>query len=87
MDSHALIDVAGWTGATALLLGYALISTKRIEGDSITYQFLNVVGSVLLILNAFYYGAYPSVGVNLVWIAIGFYALTRKRWGSRKKLS
>jgi hypothetical protein len=28
-------------------------------------------------VNSFFYGAYPSVGINVVWIGIGAYALVR----------
>ena len=74
-----LIDVAGWMGVVALLVAYGLVSTKRIEGDSVVYQMLNLVGAGLLIVNSFYYGAYPSVGINVIWIGIAVYALWRRQ--------
>ena len=39
------IDILGWIGAVLILLAYALISFKKVEGNSIKYQLLNVVGS------------------------------------------
>ena len=74
-----LVDVAGWIGVVALLVAYGLVSTKRIEGDSVVYQMLNLVGAGLLIANSFYYGAYPSVGINVIWIGIAVYALWRRQ--------
>ena len=71
------IDILGWIGAIALLVAYALISAKRVEGDSTGYQLLNLVGSFLLILNTLYYGAYPSSFLNLFWIAVALYALRK----------
>lgn len=65
-----LSDVLGWAGAAVLLGAYVLVSSKRLEGDSLAYQLLNLAGSALLIVNSAYYGAYPSVGVNVIWIAI-----------------
>ena len=82
MGSSLLIDVVGWIGVAALLLAYVLVSTKRIEGDSVPYQALNLLGAALLIVNSFYYGAYPSVGVNVVWIGIAIYALGRVKFPS-----
>jgi hypothetical protein len=79
MASNLPIDVVGWMGVAGLLLAYALVSTKRIEGDSVPYQVLNLLGAVFLIVNSFYYGAYPSVGVNVVWIGIAVYALVRAK--------
>lgn len=79
MSHNFFIDVAGWSGAALLLIAYALVSTRKIEGDAITYQLLNLVGGALLIVNSFYYGAFPSVGVNVVWIGIAVFALVRKK--------
>ena len=75
MNNEALVDIVGWIGAIALLVAYALISARRVEGDSTSYQSLNLVGSVLLIVNTVYYWAYPSAFLNLVWGAIAVYAI------------
>ena len=79
MEIRLVIDILGWIGAAALLIAYGLVSTKRLQGDSFPYQFLNLVGSALLIANSFYYGAYPSVSVNVIWIAIAIFALLKAR--------
>ncbi len=76
-NNDVLIDILGWIGAIALLVAYALISARRVEGDSTGYQLLNLVGSILLILNTLYYGAYPSSFLNLFWIAVALYTLRK----------
>jgi hypothetical protein len=73
-----LIDVIGWIGTALLLLAFFLVSTRRTQGDTQLYQGLNILGSGMLIVNSFYYGAFPSVGVNVAWIAIAVFALLRK---------
>lgn len=83
MMQVTLIDVLGWVGAITVLVAYALVSTRKLTGDAIPYQLLNLTGAGLLLLNSFYYGALPSVGVNVVWISIAVLAtlkgLTRIR--------
>jgi hypothetical protein len=69
------IDYVGWLGAVALVAAYWLVSTRRVIGDSGKYQLLNLIGSTLVLINSLAYGAYPSVAVNGLWIAIGVYAL------------
>jgi len=78
VNGNILIDIVGWAGAVALLGAYALVSTRRLEGDALSYQLLNLAGGGLLIANSFYYGAFPSVGVNVVWIGIAVFAMVRK---------
>jgi hypothetical protein len=76
---NTLIDIVGWIGAVGLLLAYIFVSTKRIEGDSASYQLLNLGGSAFLMVNSFFYGAYPSSIVNIVWISIAMFTLFRKK--------
>lgn len=79
MDKTIIIDIFGWLGVVLYLVAYALVSTKKLEGDSIVYQVMNLLGGILLVANSFYYRAMPSVGVNLAWIGIAIFALARKQ--------
>ncbi len=78
-----LLDMLGWVGAFLLLLAYALVSFKRLKADSETYQWLNIVASILLVINTLYYGAYPSSFVNIAWTIIAFFAILtiKRRYG------
>ena len=80
-----LIDPAGWLGAALLLLAYFLVSTKKTSGASIKYQSLNVVGSVLVGANALYYGALPSFSINVIWLGIALFALSRRSFGPEER--
>jgi hypothetical protein len=75
MSPALLIDVIGWFGAVAILVAYTMVSTRGVKGDSVTYQMLNLWGSIGLVTNTLYYGAYPSTLVNVVWAGIAVYTL------------
>jgi len=77
MNWELLIEIGGWIGTAALLLAYGLVSTRRLAGDSVPYQALNLLGGSLVLVNSFYHGAMPSVAVNVFWVAIGLFALGR----------
>lgn len=76
---NIIVDVMGWLGAGLLLLPYYLISQGRLKAQSKAYQVMNVVGSMLVIVNTAYYLAWPSTFVNLVWIFIGLHSLRSLR--------
>jgi len=80
---QTIIDILGWTGTILYLLAYALISLKKVEGDSLLYQGINIAAGALLIANTFYWRAYPSLGLNVAWIGIAVYTLGRKRLAQR----
>lgn len=79
MNMQLLIDILGWIGAVCLLLAYFLVSRKKLAGDSLNYQLLNLVGGGLLTINSLYYGAFPSVAVNVVWIGIALFTLSKRK--------
>ena len=70
-----LIDSLGWIGAFFLLLAYSMVSFKRLAADSLAYQGLNVVASILLAINTLYHRAYPSSFVNIIWTFIAIFAI------------
>lgn len=83
MNNQVWFDVIGWVGAAALLVAYAMISHKKLEADSATYQLLNISGSILLAANTIFYGSYPSTFVNLIWAGIAVFSIAmRKRVAS-----
>jgi hypothetical protein len=76
------INVLGWTGSVLYLIAYALVSLKKVEGDSILYQGMNIIAGILLVIYTIYLGAYATTALNAVWAAIGIFTLGRK-WLTR----
>ncbi|MBI2757961.1 MAG: hypothetical protein HYX49_04715 [Chloroflexi bacterium] len=81
--SSIIFDMLGWLGAILFLAAYALVSAKKVEGDSALYQGANILAGILLVLNTLYLRAYPSLVLNAAWIGIGLFALGNK-WLSKK---
>jgi hypothetical protein len=69
------VEVAGWTGAGLILLGYLLISAGKLTGQSPTYQWMNIVGAAGFVINGWWHRAIPSTALNVVWMGIGVVAL------------
>ena len=73
------VEVAGWTGALLILLGYLAITTGKLTGDSALFQWINVAGATGFVVNGWWHGAIPSAALNIVWLLIGSVALIRLR--------
>jgi len=54
-----------------------LVSKKRIAPESMVYHGLNIGGSLLLIVNTYFYGAFPSAAVNIIWVLIGLFYISK----------
>jgi hypothetical protein len=60
-----------------ILLAYLLLSMGRLTGQSILYQAMNVVGAGGFAVNGWWHRALPSASLNVIWAAIGVWALWR----------
>ncbi|HUE10985.1 MAG TPA: hypothetical protein VMQ54_08610 [Steroidobacteraceae bacterium] len=77
MQFKTFIDIAGWSGAALILGAYGLISTGKLQARAALYQWMNILGAAGLIINSGWNGAWPSAGLNVVWLGIAIYALQR----------
>lgn len=73
------IEVVGWLAAVVILIAYGMLSAGKLDGRSAIYHLMNIVGAIGFVLNSGYNGAFPSVALNVVWIGIGIFGLTRYR--------
>lgn len=71
------IDITGWIGMVLIVIAYYMVSNNKIKAQSNLFQVINLIGSTCIGINAFYYGALPSVGLNIVWFLIGTFALVK----------
>lgn len=49
MGTNTGIDISGWIGALLVILADFMVSTRRVAGDALTSQLLNITGGILLI--------------------------------------
>ena len=70
-------DIVGWYGVLAILLAYGLLSFKFIASDSLSYQLLNLTGSLgILVVALARRDTQPAV-LEIIWAAIAVIAIFR----------
>ncbi|MGV8142068.1 MAG: CBU_0592 family membrane protein [Candidatus Pacearchaeota archaeon] len=70
-----LTQILGWMGAGFLLLAYFLLIHHNLNSRSKLYQWMNIIGSLLLAFNTFSLRAYPSFITNILWFVVGLYGM------------
>jgi len=70
-----LIETAGWIGAVLVILAYFLLAYKKLDRESKIYHGMNLIGAVLVEINAVINQAYPSAAINFMWGVIAIYGL------------
>ena len=71
-------DWAGYIGVLLVLLAYFLLQARKLHGNKLAYQLMNILGAfgVLLSLTfgSFNWSAFL---LEVAWIAIGIYGIAR----------
>ena len=65
----------GWVGTFLIVLAYFLVSTKKVDGGSKTYQILNLLGAIGVGVNVFHQQAWPALTLQIVWGIIAIVSL------------
>lgn len=70
-----LFNGIGIIGVGIILLAYLLLQKRQITARHMSYQWMNIVGSTLLLASLFWEWNTPSVIIQCCWIAISFYGI------------
>ena len=70
-----ILEIVGWSAMGMILLGYFMISTNKVDSRNISYQLLNLIGSILFIVYLTIKEAWASVGLNAAWALIALCSL------------
>jgi len=77
------LSLSGYLGGLLGLVAYGLVSSGRLSPTSVPAVATSSVGAVLMIASGVVVQAWPSVGVNAVWIVLGVAGARRARAAAR----
>lgn len=71
-------DWAGYLGVALVLLAFFLLQAHKLHGNGLTYQLMNVLGAIGVMLSLLF-GAFnwPAFVMQLAWLLIGVYGIAR----------
>jgi hypothetical protein len=78
-----LIEMLGWIASVLIVGSYALNITGKLPASSKIYVLANIIGGVFFVVNTYYHKAYPSMFVNVVWVIIAIYMISKKKSNSK----
>lgn len=76
---NLLIEILGWIGSILVVGAYFLNFQGKLSVNAPAYIYANLVGAILLIVLTWHHRAFPSMAVNIVWVAVAIYAFFRKK--------
>jgi len=71
-------DWAGYIGVALVLLAFFLLQERKLQGSSLTYQLMNILGAVGMMLSLCF-GNFnlASFIMQVAWLLIGGYGMVR----------
>lgn len=69
------LEVVGWYGPIAFIVGFALVSFGTIDGRSYAFQLLNLTGGISLALISFAKKAYQPAVLNVILSLIATFTI------------
>ena len=70
-------QIVGWVGTFLIIVAYALVSYRVVEGSNKYYQLINLFGALGVGINVFYQHAWPAVALQAIWGLIAVITLVK----------
>jgi hypothetical protein len=83
---NILIEIMGWIASILIVGSYALNITGKLHASSKTYVLANIIGGIFFVVNTYYHQAYPSMFVNVIWVIIAIYMISKKKKNNNAKI-
>ena len=80
---NILIEIMGWIASVLIVGSYALNITGKLPASSKTYVLANIIGGIFFVVNTYFHKAYPSMFVNVIWVIIAIYMISKKKSNSK----
>jgi hypothetical protein len=74
-----MYQTIGFIGSGFYFIAYILLVLRKLRGDSLAYQALNILGGICLVINSTYTHDMPSVLTNAMWAGVGVFAIFYNR--------
>lgn len=75
-----LTDFIGIAGVACVIGAYFLLQLEKVRGDSVSYLILNLFGAILLIISLMVTFNLASFVIELCWLAISLFGLSKLAW-------
>lgn len=74
---NKLIEVFGWLSVVFILAAYGLVTFNVVEVKSLTYQLLNLVGALGIIMSSLDNKNWQPIVLNIIWASIAIFGIIK----------
>lgn len=78
-EGNLFFNITGLIGVGLILVAYFLLQVGKLEQRDERYSWLNLIGALMIVVSLLKNWNLPSFVIEIFWIAISIYGLTRAR--------
>ena len=78
-----LIDWLGVVGSFFIAGAYFGVSTGKLNGEGSKFQYLNLLGALLILLSLYFRPNAGAIMIEVLWVSIALYSLAKNRFSRR----
>jgi len=84
MESLDIYQIIGFIGMVFIVYAYFLLQIGKYDSKSLRFQYINLIGAVLLLISLFVHFNLGSFIIEVFWIIITLYGIY-KNYTEKKK--
>lgn len=77
METDIRLEVVGWIGAVALLVGFVLAMTGTLVPSSLAYGVINFFGSLAIVAVSLSRKNWQPAALNAIWAGVALYYIVK----------
>ena len=77
LTDFGLTDLIGVVGSLMICSGYFAVSTGRMQGETLSYQLLNAIGAILLLVSLYFRPNPGAIVIEALWLVIAVATIVR----------
>ena len=74
---YGFTDALGIVGSLMICSAYFAVSTGRMRGETLSFQFLNAGGAILLLISLYFRPNPGAILIEALWLVIALVAIGR----------
>ena len=85
MDTLDIYQVIGFIGMVFIVYAYLLLQIGTYDSKSLKFQYINLIGAILLLISLFVHFNLGSFIIEVFWIIITLYGIYKNYTDKKKK--
>lgn len=85
MDNLDIYQIIGFIGMICIVYAYFLLQIGKYDSKSLKFQYINLIGAILLLISLFVHFNLGSFIIEIFWIIITLYGIYKNYTEKKKK--